>query len=258
MGLSNNSWRGALYARFFSGDDLVRGLRPGELGPYEPLAIISPSGATMYSAVPSGTDLMAASNMEFQFPLQHGVEGAAFFDAGSGLLVLNRLGRTRASFINSTNGLFHGSTGFELRWTVPAVGVPLRINYSFDVFRLNRALFMPDGLVLRLHNRLGALEWGLGTLFWSGLGSLACPKLEIWGSGFITGSPQRFLNPDVPNLSVINTGDSPAPRPDGQELYLLPALRSIKDSSSKSSGCLESPLRLGCRFQCRHLGRVPG
>jgi hypothetical protein len=30
---------------------------------------------------------------------------------------------------------------------------------------LNRALFMPDGSVLRLRNRLGALGWGLGTLF---------------------------------------------------------------------------------------------
>jgi outer membrane protein insertion porin family len=154
-----------LYARFFSGDDLVRGLRPGELGPYETLATISPSGATTYRAVPSGTDFIAASNMEYRFPLKHGVEGAAFFDGGSGLLLPNWLGQTRPSLINSTNGLFHGSTGLELRWTVPAVGAPLRINYSFNVFRLNRALFMADGSVLRLRNRLGALGWGLGTLF---------------------------------------------------------------------------------------------
>jgi outer membrane protein assembly factor BamA len=154
-----------LYARFFSGNDLVRGLRPGELGPYETLVTISPSGATTYSAVPSGADFIAASNMEYRFPLKYGVEGAVFFDGGSGLLLPNWLGQTRPSLINSTNGLFHASTGFELRWTVPAVGVPLRINYSFNVSRLNRALLIPDGSVLRLHNRLGTLGWGLGTLF---------------------------------------------------------------------------------------------
>jgi len=152
-------------ARFFSGDDLVRGLRPGELGPYETVTTVSPSGATTYSAAPSGADLIAASNLEYRFPLAHGVEGATYFDAGSGFLLPNWLGQTRPSLINSTNGLFHGTTGFELRWTLPALGVPLRINYSFNIIRLNRALLMPDGSVFRLHDRLGALGWGLGPLF---------------------------------------------------------------------------------------------
>lgn len=153
-----------LYARFFSGDDLVRGLRPGELGPYETLATVS-SGATTYSAVPTGADLVAASNLEYRFPLRRGVEGAAYFDAGSGLLLPNWLGQTRPPLINSTNGLLHGSAGVEVHWTVPALGVPLRVNYSFNILRLNRALFMPDGSIFRLHNRLGALGWGLGPLF---------------------------------------------------------------------------------------------
>jgi len=154
-----------LYARFFSGDDLVRGLRPGELGPYETLATVSPSGATTYSAVPSGANIIAGSTLEYRFPVRRGVEGATFFDAGSGLLLPNWLGQTRPSLINSTNGLFHGSIGLELRWTLPAVGVPIRINYSFNIFRLNRALSMPDGSSIRLQNRLGALGWGLGPLF---------------------------------------------------------------------------------------------
>jgi outer membrane protein insertion porin family len=154
-----------LYARFFSGDDLVRGLRPGELGPYQTFTTVSPSGATSYSAVPSGANLIAASNLEYRFPLRRGVEGATFFDAGSGLLLPNWLGQTRPSLINSTNGLFHGTTGFELRWTLPLVGTPLRVNYSFNILRLNRALFMPDGSAFRLHDRLGALGWGLGPLF---------------------------------------------------------------------------------------------
>jgi outer membrane protein assembly complex protein YaeT len=154
-----------LYARFFSGDDLVRGLQPGELGPYQTVATVSPSGATTYSAAPSGADLVAASNLEYRFPLGRGVEGATFFDAGSGMLLPNWLGQSRSPVINSTNGLIYGATGFEVRWTLPAVGVPLRVNYSFNILRLNRAVIMPDGSVFHLHNRVGALGWGLGQLF---------------------------------------------------------------------------------------------
>jgi outer membrane protein assembly factor BamA len=154
-----------LYARFFSGDDLVRGLRPGELGPYQTLSTVSSSGATTYSAVPSGANLMAASNFEYRFPLRSGVEGATFFDAGSGFLLPNWLGQTRPTLINSTNGLVHGTTGLELRWTLPVVGTPLRINYSFNLLRLNRAVLTPDGSVFRLHDHLGVLGWGLGPLF---------------------------------------------------------------------------------------------
>jgi outer membrane protein assembly complex protein YaeT len=154
-----------VYARFFSGDDLVRGLGPGELGPYGTLATVSPSGATTYSAVPTGASLIGAANLEFRFHLTSGVEGATFFDAGSGFLLPRWSGQTGPALINSTNGLFHGSTGLEVRWTLPVVGVPLRMNYAFNILRLNRALFMPDGSVFRLHNRLGVLGWGLGPLF---------------------------------------------------------------------------------------------
>jgi outer membrane protein assembly complex protein YaeT len=154
-----------LYARFFSGDDLVRGLRPGELGPYQTFTAVSPSGATTYSAVPSGSTLIAASNLEYRFPLSRQVEGATFFDAGSGYLLPNWLGQTRPPLINSTNGLIRGTTGFELRWTLPVVGTPVRVNYSFNLLRLNRTLLMPDGSIFRLHDRLGALGWGLGPFF---------------------------------------------------------------------------------------------
>jgi outer membrane protein assembly factor BamA len=154
-----------LYAHFFSGDDLVRGLRAGELGPYETLASLSPAGTTTYSAAPAGANLVAASNLEYRIPLRGKLEGVTFFDAGSGLLLPSWLGQTRPSLINSTNGLFHGSTGFELRWTLPAVGVPLRVNYSLNIFRLHHAFAMADGTILRLHNRLGAFGWGLGPLF---------------------------------------------------------------------------------------------
>lgn len=154
-----------VYARFFSGDDLVRGLHPGELGPYQTISTLSPSGATTYSAVPGGANLIAASNLEYRFPLRPGVEGATFFDAGTGFLLPNWLGPTRPSLINSTNGLVHGTTGFELRWTLPVVGMPVRVNYSFNLLRWNRSILMPDGTVFRLHDRLGQLGWGLGPLF---------------------------------------------------------------------------------------------
>lgn len=154
-----------LYARFFSGDDFVRGLRPGELGPYQTLTTVSPSGATTYSAVPTGANLLAAANLEYRIPLTHTIEGATFFDAGSGFLLPNWLGPTRPTLINSTNGLIHSTTGFELRWTLPIVGAPLRVNYSFNLLRLNRVLFFPDGSTARLHDPLGTLGWGLGPLF---------------------------------------------------------------------------------------------
>ena len=148
-----------LYARFFSGDDLARGLRPGELGPYQTLTTVTPTGVTTYSAAPSGANLIAASNLEYRFPVGRGVEGATFFDAGSGFLLPNWLGQTRPALINSTNGLIHGTTGFEFRWTLPVVGAPLRVNYSFNLLRLNRLILMPDGSAFRLHDRLGALGW---------------------------------------------------------------------------------------------------
>ena len=154
-----------LYARFFSGDDLVRGLHPGELGPYQLLSTVSPSGATTYSAAPSGANLIAASNLEYRIPLSRGVEGATFFDAGSGILFPNWLGPTRPTLIHSTSGLLHGSTGFELRWNLPMIGAPVRINYSFNLLRLDRTLLMPDGSVFRLHDRLGMFGWGFGPLF---------------------------------------------------------------------------------------------
>jgi outer membrane protein insertion porin family len=154
-----------LYARFFSGDDFVRGLRPGELGPYQTLTTVSPSGTTTYSVVPTGANLIAASNFEYRVRLTHTIEAATFVDAGSGFLLTNWLGPTRPALIQSTNGLIHSTTGFELRWTLPILGAPVRINYSFNLLRLNRALLQPDGSVTGLHDPLGALGWGLGPLF---------------------------------------------------------------------------------------------
>jgi outer membrane protein insertion porin family len=161
------SYRGDMpfYARFFSGDELVRGLRPGELGPYAVTARIAPSGTTIYSASPAGANLAAASSAEYRFPLAGGTEAAAFFDLGSGLLLPNWLGPTKPVLLGATNGVLHGSTGIEFRWTVPGVQVPVRAYYALNVLRVNRFLSLSENSLFHAHNRFSAFGWGLGSLF---------------------------------------------------------------------------------------------
>jgi outer membrane protein assembly factor BamA len=151
-------------ARWYRGDEFVRGLRDGELGPQAVVSSASP-GAARYSTAPAGANLIGASNAEYRVRFGGGTEGAAFFDLGSGLLQGNWLGQWKPATIDSTNGIVHGSTGIELRWTLPQVGVPVRAYYAWNVLRLNRSVWMPDGSLLHLRNRLGAFGWGLGSLF---------------------------------------------------------------------------------------------
>jgi len=151
-------------ARWYSGDEFVRGLRDGELGPQ---ALVSPasSGALRYSTAPAGANLIGASNAEYRVRFGGGTEAATFFDVGSGLLQRNWLGQWKPATIEATNGIVHASTGIELRWTLPEVGVPVRAYYAWNVLRLNRSVWMPDGSLLHLRNPLGAFGWGLGSLF---------------------------------------------------------------------------------------------
>lgn len=151
-------------ARWYSGDEFVRGLRDGELGP-QAVVTSTPSGAGGYSTAPAGANLIGASNAEYRVRLGRGTEAAGFFDVGSGLLQRNWLGQWKPATIDSTNGIVHGSTGIELRWTLPEVGVPVRAYYAWNMLRLNRSVWMPDGSVRHLSNRLGAFGWGLGSLF---------------------------------------------------------------------------------------------
>jgi outer membrane protein insertion porin family len=154
-----------LYARIFSGDEQVRGLRPGELGPYASVSSPTPSGNTQYSAAPAGANLFGAANVEYRVPLGGGTQAAGFFDLGSGWLLPNWLGRARPSLLDSTNGLLHASTGIELSWTVPGFQVPVRGYYAVNVLRLNRLLQLPNGSIFHAHNRFSAFGWALGTLF---------------------------------------------------------------------------------------------
>jgi len=154
-----------LTARLFAGDAYVRGLRDGELGPSAVVSSISAKGATNYSASPAGANLIGAMNAEYRVRITTGTEAVGFFDLGSGFLMPNWLGPSRPWLIDSTNGIVHGSTGMELRWTLPAVGVPVRAYYALNVLRLNRPVWMPDSSLLRVHNRFAAFGWGHGSLF---------------------------------------------------------------------------------------------
>jgi outer membrane protein assembly factor BamA len=154
-----------LSARWFAGDEFVRGLREGELGPQALIASVTSSGTPRYLATPAGSNLIAAGNAEYRVRLGGEIEAAGFFDAGSGLLLPNWLGKSKPVLFDATNGIVHGSTGLELRWTLPGIAVPVRAYYAVNVLRLNRSAFLPDGSLLRLHNRLGAFGWGLGSLF---------------------------------------------------------------------------------------------
>jgi len=152
------------YARFFSGDEFVRGLSTGELGPYTTTQKTLPSGATISSPTPAGANLIAAANAEYRVPLRNGVEAVGFFDLGSGRLLPNWLRPTKPTLLSATNGVLHGSTGIEFRWTIPGIQVPLRTYYAMNLLRLGRLFPISDKSFL-VHNRFSAFGWGLGSLF---------------------------------------------------------------------------------------------
>jgi outer membrane protein assembly factor BamA len=161
------SYRGdmPLYARFFSGDEFVRGLRNGELGPDALIPRTTASGTTLNSVSPAGANLVTAANAEYRVRLGGEAETAGFFDLGSGWLLPNWLGPSKPLLLSSTNGVLRGSTGIEFRWTVPGVQVPVRAYYAFNVLRLNRAIRLSDKSIFFAHNRFSAFGWGLGSLF---------------------------------------------------------------------------------------------
>jgi len=154
-----------LYAMLFSGDAQVRGLSSGELGPYAVVPSATSSGPQTYSAHPAGANLIWASNAEYRVPLGGGMQAVGYFDLGSGWLLPNWMGNARPTLLDFTNGILHGSLGIELQWTVPEIQVPVRVNYSVNILRLNRFLQLPDGSLFHAHNKLFAFGWALGTLF---------------------------------------------------------------------------------------------
>src|SRR5260370_25677751 len=126
------SYRGDMpfYARLFSGDELVRGFRPGELGPDAVTARTTASGAPVYSAAPAGANFLTAGNAEYRFTLAGGTEAAAFFDLGSSCLLPHWLAPTQPLLLGATDGVLHRSTGIQLPRTVHGLQAPLRPYYS--------------------------------------------------------------------------------------------------------------------------------
>src|SRR5260370_27886492 len=82
------SYRGDMpfYARIFSADELVRGFRPGELGPDAIAARTAPSGAPVYSAAPACANFLTAVNAEYPFHLVGRTDAPAFLPHSSRLL----------------------------------------------------------------------------------------------------------------------------------------------------------------------------
>jgi outer membrane protein assembly factor BamA len=152
-------------SRFFSGDEFVRGLRPGELGPIARTQTSASSAATAPAAFQAGANLITAANAEYRVPLRGGAEAAGFFDLGSGWLLPNWLGPARPNLFSATKGVLHGSTGIELRWTIPGIQLPLRSYYALNLLRLNRRIALSNKSILFAHNRFSAFGWGLGSLF---------------------------------------------------------------------------------------------
>lgn len=161
------SYRGnaPLYSRFFGGDQFVRGLRDGELGPVAMTERTTPSGLIVPAPSYAGTNLITAANAEYRIPLRNGVKAAGFFDLGSGWLLPNWLGPSKPTLLSATNGILHGSTGVQFQWTIPGVQVPFRSYYAVNVLRLDRLIPLSYKTFLHANNRYGAFGWGLGSLF---------------------------------------------------------------------------------------------
>src|SRR5262249_26920513 len=153
------------YSRLLAGDEFVRGLPKGGLGPRAVISSISWNSATQYAASPTGADLLAGASEEYRVRLSDSAEGAAFFDMGLGTLLPNWLGRARPTLIDSTNSIVHASTGLQLQWTIPGVGVPVRAYYALNILRLDRWLPMPDGSLFHARDPFGRFGWGLGPMF---------------------------------------------------------------------------------------------
>ena len=164
---SVSSYRGTLplHARFFAGDQLVRGFRAGELAPYAVVRTDNADGTSTYRVQSPGADLVGAVNTEYRVPLDARTEAAAFFDAGSGWLLPGWLGANRPALLRGTNGVLRASTGVELRWRVPVVDQTVRVHCALNPLRLARELALPDGSRFRPPDRRASLGWALGSLF---------------------------------------------------------------------------------------------
>jgi len=162
-----SSFRGDLLFqnRYFTGDELLRGFRRGEMSPYSLEDLTDSSGKDSFQAIPTGADLLVAMNAEYRVPVAPRTQVVGFYDTGSGWLLPNWLGPGHPALLSGTNGILRASTGFEVRWQIPAVEQPLRLDLAINPLRLAKSFLLPDGSRFRAPDRLLGWTWGLGPLF---------------------------------------------------------------------------------------------
>jgi len=150
----------------FAGDDFVRGLRAGELGPD---AVVSTDFARRHDELHGVTRRRqfwwGPRTRSYRARITDSVEGAGFFRSGIGDLASKLAGPGTTNPRGLYDRILHASTGIQLQWIVPGIGVPVRAYYAVNVLRLDRWLPMPDGALFHAHDRFSAFGWGLGSLF---------------------------------------------------------------------------------------------
>jgi outer membrane protein assembly complex protein YaeT len=151
--------------RYFRGDELLRGFRRGEMAPYAAEDVVDLSGKDSFQAIPAGADLLVAMNAEYRVPLAPRTQLVGFYDTGSGWLLPNWLGPNRPVLLSGTNGILRASMGIELRWQVPVVEQPLRLDLAWNPLRLAKSFLLPDGSHFRAPDRRLGWGWGFGPLF---------------------------------------------------------------------------------------------
>ncbi|MBI3405042.1 MAG: BamA/TamA family outer membrane protein [Acidobacteria bacterium] len=154
-----------LDARFFPGEDFLRGFRTAELSPYGVSDSTNAAGQTTESARPVGANFVLAFNGEYRMPVTSRTEVATFFDAGAGWLLPQWLGFGRPRVLEGTSGTWRASTGIEIRFTIPHLEQTLRFHYAWNPLRLARSIFGTSGSLFRGPDRRGAFGWALGSIF---------------------------------------------------------------------------------------------
>ncbi|HEV8384661.1 MAG TPA: BamA/TamA family outer membrane protein, partial [Candidatus Acidoferrales bacterium] len=152
-------------ARSFAGEELVRGFRPGELGPAVVTSRVEADGSKVYGTETGGANALVAVNGEYRVPIESHTEVAAFFDAGTSWLVPRWLGGARPDILSGTNGVTRGSAGVEARLRVPVIDQTVRVYYAVNPWRLARVVLLPDGSKFQPTDRRAAFGWALGNLF---------------------------------------------------------------------------------------------
>jgi len=154
-----------LESRLYPGDELVRGFRSGEVGPYVVVKTEPSTGPATYRVENLGANLVSAVNVEYRMALLPRTHGAAFFDAGTGWMVFPWVGPGRPSLLERTDGLLRASAGYELRFELPVINQIVRVHYACNPLRLAEAFVLADGSVFQPVERRRAIGWGLGSLF---------------------------------------------------------------------------------------------